>query len=314
MQSLTWRRLVVIAAASIGAGSILQAQGRPYAGVVLRVPASTRGLAMGNANVAGRDDDVLFYSPAQLALARGTSISGQRFTSTTTGGAMSTVSAIGSGGIGFGVSWISYATADGSYPGSRADFTREGGLGGSSFEALLGVAQSFRGFRAGLTTKYVREELSVREERILMDLGVGRDVALFGIPVTTALSIQNIGRDFSPDALLSPTGSRARTRLPSRGVFGASSQMPVGLIDLGLATQVSVLRDGFVTPAGGLEIGYSWLDGLALAFRAGARRPESGEGALTAGAGFRVDRLSIEYALESLAGGRAAHRVGIRIR
>ena len=47
--------------------------------VPLRLPigASTRGIAMADANTAGRDDDVIFYGPAQLAIARGTSACGQ---------------------------------------------------------------------------------------------------------------------------------------------------------------------------------------------------------------------------------------------
>jgi hypothetical protein len=51
-----------------------------------------------------------------------------------------------------------------------------------------------------------------------------------------------------------------------------------------------------------------------VVLRGGARRPEHGEGALTAGAGFIVDRLAVDYALETLSGARAAHRVGLRIR
>jgi hypothetical protein len=47
--------------------------------VPLPTSASTRGLAMGNANLAGRDDDVLFYGPAQLAVARGTSVAAERY-------------------------------------------------------------------------------------------------------------------------------------------------------------------------------------------------------------------------------------------
>lgn len=314
MRSFDFPLLLALGAATMGATTSIAAQDRPYAGVVLRVPASTRALGMGNANVAGRDDDVVFYSPAQIAVARGTSISGERFTPTTTGGSMATVSRIGNGGIALGVSWISYATANGAYPGSRADFTREGGLGGSSFAAVLGVAQTFKGFRTGVAAKYVREELGLRQEKGLLDVGVGRDVGVFGTQLATALSVQNIGSDFSPDALLALPGQRDRTRLPLRATLGASDGRPAGPLDLAYTAQLSVLRDGFVTPAGGIEVGYSWLDGYSLALRAGGRRPESGEGTLTAGAGFQVDRLSIDYALETLAGGRTAHRIGLRIR
>jgi hypothetical protein len=72
--------------------------------------------------------------------------------------------------------------------------------------------------------------------------------------------------------------------------------------------------NGFLSPAGGLEMGYSWLDGYSIALRGGARRPERGEGPLTAGAGFTMDRLSIDYALDTSTRGRVAHRLGLRIR
>jgi hypothetical protein len=315
----TFRRALGRAAVFLLLAASLRAQDRPYAGIVLRVPASTRALALGNANVAGRDDDVIFYSPAQLAVARGTSISGERYTATTSGGSLSTLVRIGSGGIGFGASWLSYAT-EGTYPGSRADFTTSGGFGGSSFLAAVGLAQTFKGFRIGVAGKYVREELAVSEDRALVDVGVGRDFTIW-IPFQAALSLQNLGSDFSSDAVLvTPDelpglgNAPDRARLPMRASLGLSSGAPVGPLDLAALAQLSVLRDGFVAPAGGIEAGYSWLDGHSIALRAGARRPENGEGVLTAGAGFSVDRISIDYALETLTGGRTAHRVGLRIR
>jgi hypothetical protein len=51
-----------------------------------------------------------------------------------------------------------------------------------------------------------------------------------------------------------------------------------------------------------------------VTLRAGGRRPEHGEGPFTAGLGFTVDRLSIDYALETLSGSRVANRIGLRIR
>src|SRR3954453_7637722 len=64
--------LLLLTLMSFGA----EAQSRPFLPIVLRVPASTRMLALGDAGVAGRDDDVVFYDPAQVAVARGTSVSG----------------------------------------------------------------------------------------------------------------------------------------------------------------------------------------------------------------------------------------------
>ena len=53
--------------------------------------------------------------------------------------------------------------------------------------------------------------------------------------------------------------------------------------------------------SGGAELGYSWLDGYSVALRAGARRPLPARQPFTAGAGFTMDRLSIDYALGNAA-------------
>src|SRR5690242_1686621 len=68
----------------------------------LPTSASTRGLAMGNANLAGRDDDVIFYGPAQLAVARGTSVAVERYLDGLASGTAATTSRLASGGIGVG--------------------------------------------------------------------------------------------------------------------------------------------------------------------------------------------------------------------
>jgi hypothetical protein len=102
--------------------------------------------------------------------------------------------------------------------------------------------------------------------------------------------------------------------LPIRTTLGVAGGRGVGEFDLAGTAAVSLLRTNFVVPAGGAEIGYSWLDGYSLALRAGARRPLPGERALTAGAGFTMDRLSIDYALEALSGSRIGHRLGLRVR
>jgi hypothetical protein len=102
--------------------------------------------------------------------------------------------------------------------------------------------------------------------------------------------------------------------LPTRLTFGGTGGQQAGPFDLVATADISALRGGFIAPAGGAELGYSWLDGYDIALRAGARRPAAGEGALTGGAGLTMDRLSIDYALEVLAGSRIAHRIGLRIR
>lgn len=267
-------------------------------------------LALGEAAVAGRDDDVVFYDPAQVAIARGTSVSGERYSASTAGGALSTVTRLASGGVAIGASWLAYQTPTAAYPGSRANFSTSDGSGrGTSMLATLAVAQTYKRFRIGVAGKYLADSRGGDMQAIVADVGVSRDVSALGTPITAAIAVQNIGTNYD----IAGVGPASRS-LPTRYVAGASGGWPVGLLDLALAAQVSVFNYGFVAPAGGLELGYSWLDGYAISGRVGARRPEAGVRPLTAGAGFQMDRLTIDYALETLEGGRIAHRVGLRIR
>ena len=175
--------------------------------------------------------------------------------------------------------------------------------------ATLAVAQTYKRFRIGVAGKYLADSRGGDMQAIVGDVGVSRDVNAFGTPFTAAIAVQNIGTDYNVTGI----GPGSET-LPTRYVAGASGGWPVGLLDLALAAQVSVFNYGFVAPAGGLELGYSWLDGYSIGGRVGARRPETGVRPLTAGAGFQMDRLTIDYALETLEGRRVAHRVGLRIR
>src|SRR5205085_2533644 len=62
------------------------AQSENVAPLILRLPSSARALAMGNVAVAARDDDVLFYNPAQLVAARGMSLSMEQFSASALAG------------------------------------------------------------------------------------------------------------------------------------------------------------------------------------------------------------------------------------
>jgi hypothetical protein len=79
-------------------------------------------------------------------------------------------------------------------------------------------------------------------------------------------------------------------------------------------SQVTV-REGWTAVGGGLEMGYSWIEGYNVALRVGARRTESpSEHPLALGAAFTADRLTVEYAVQFFEGGRAANGVTIRWR
>jgi hypothetical protein len=296
--------------AAIAAPSIVVAQDENVAPLILRLPSSTRALAMGNVGVAGRDDDVLFYNPAQLVTARGMSVSAEQFSSTARTGALSSVTRFNSGGIAIGATIAQYQSPIGAYPLARPDLVAGGAVHGSAGTLALGMAQVFKSVRLGGVAKLVDEQIGQsRNTRAVFDAGAGRD--FFGY--TFGLAVQNIGESFAPTTVPG-SGIIAVSHMPLRATLGVARGWFFNTFDVAATAAVSTLRDGFVVPAGGAELGWSWLDGYTLLLRAGARRPEVGEGPVTAGAGFTMDRLSIDYALESLSGSRVAHRVGLRVR
>lgn len=289
----------------------------------LRLPigASTRALGMGDANTAGGDDDVIFYSPAQLAVARGTSASVERYSDRLTGGAMSSSSRIASGGIGVGAQIV-----EGSND-AQCQIASVGPTGAFVFSpapravsrmlAVVGVAQAFKGMRLGASAKYAGEQAGdQRTSRVMLDAGASRDMTVGDfIPLTVALAVQNIGTS-ATDTL--------QLNTPLRAALGMASGGPVGPIDLTVAAQAAVEQNGTQTLTrhgrliGGLgtEIGYTWLDGYSVALRLGERVPPTRTDLrhFTFGAGLVLDRVAIDYAAEGQVGFRVAHRVGVRLR
>jgi hypothetical protein len=175
----------------------------------------------------------------------------------------------------------------------------------TSLEASVGLAQVVKGIRVGGAVKYAEQDLGFsRVQRGLLDIGVAKQV--FG-SYTVGAAVQNLGQDAD---LPGPI----EAELPRQATLGVSRGGPVGEFDLFGTAAVSWVRSNTLVPAGGLEVNYSWLSGYNIALRAGARRPLFGEEAFTAGAGFTMDRLSIDYALETLSGGRVGNRLGLRIR
>jgi len=307
MHSFLKTVLLVIAAAPIS----LAAQTENVAPLLVRLPMGPRPLAMGNVGVASRDDDVLFYNPAQLTFARGMSVSIEQFSSTARAGALSTVTRFNTGGIGIGASVAQFDVPAGAYPLTREDLAAGGPVNGSDASLVVGLAQVFKSTRIGASAKYVQETIGgSRGSGALFDVGLGRE--FFGY--SFGLAAQNLGAEFRQSVVPTSSFLQPAAHLPFRATFGAAKNINFDYFDIAATAAVSTLRDGFVIPAGGAELTYSWLDGYTVQFRAGGRRPQPGEGAITAGAGLTIDRLSIDYALETLSGSRLAHRIGLRVR
>lgn len=298
------KRPVFLALATLLGASRVRAQSG-YAPLVLQLPASTRALALGNADVAGRDVDVLFYNPAQLVTARGVGVAVQRYRSASTLQTMSGAIAFGSGGLGIGVQMLDFGVDPGVYPATKASLLRRGPVVASSLAATVGIGTEFKGINVGASGKYVEDRFgNARAGVAALDLGASDDYG----PVTIGLAVQNIGPDLQFGGVLA--------QLPTRVTLGAAGGgRPVGPFDLAASTALSVLRNGRVIPAAGVELGWTWLDGYTLAARAGVRAVDGdAESPVTLGAGISVDRLTLDYSYEMFYGGQPSHRVGLRVR
>jgi hypothetical protein len=303
-----------------------------YSPLILLNPAGARTLAMGNTGIAGRDDDVLFFNPAMLVIARGFSASVERYSPWSSGGSMSAVTRFNTGGIGIGARMVDYRTSASILETTRTAQLHGGAAAGSSLEGSIGIGQVLKGFRIGGAVKYSENTVpAIRVGAVGVDLGIARD--FFG-PYTFGLAVQNLGPSMDlpcpvatvaapPGGCVPPSGlpgsfdpflQLTSTQQPFRATLGAQTQRALGEFDAVATAAVFVLRNGWFGGSGGAELGYSWLDGYSIALRAGARRPLPGDAAFTGGAGFNMDRLSIDYAVEALSGSRFGHRFGLRVR
>lgn len=287
----------------------------------LPTSASTRGLAMGDANTAGRDDDVIFYGPAQLAVARGTSVAAERFFDGLGSGTLSSSARIATGGVGIGAQIVEGRNVDPCatprlFPGGIVLFAPAPRNFSRSL-IVVGAAQTFKRIRYGASAKFASEQADAQKtSRFLVDLGVSRDFTLSDfIPLTVALAVQNIGTSAVDTAQLVT---------PQRAALGFASGGPWGPLDVALAAQLaveqndtmSIFHHGRFIGGIGPELGYSWLDGYSIAIRVGERVPPTRTVNLrhfTFGAGIVLDRISIDYAGEDMTTG-VAQRIGVRIR
>ncbi|MGH7688291.1 MAG: hypothetical protein ACREN3_01645 [Gemmatimonadaceae bacterium] len=291
------------AAALLGSAATVKAQEFPLAPLIARLPGSTRALGMANADAGGRESDVIFYNPAQLAVARGTGASAEFYHQADLLVTLSTVLALGPGTVGVGVQSLTFSNTGVAYAAPDALDT-SGSTPSSGLVFALGYAQPLFGMRAGINAKLLEQDIgSTNDNRGSLDFGLARDL-LHG---TLGLSLQNVGPAFR-----STYGTVSQ---PTRTSLGFSTdRYLVGPFDVIAAATTSLVRGRDFIPGGGGEISYSWLDGYSIAARAGVRRAAEGEGPWTVGFGISADRLSLDYAYESRYHGHGAHRIGVRVR
>lgn len=309
------RSILLLIACSLSAPAAAQS---PDAGpLLLKFPASTRAVALGNAWVAGRDEDVVFYNPAQIiSAARG----GFNATFALIGrnskfGSMAGAYAAGpmSFTLGWGVQILNYSVKlNQRYPFAPDVLTSSGAAGALSVLLTGGGAIVLKGVRVGVTAKYASDRVTTpffqvaeaqpRHDALVADVGIARN--LFG--GVLGFSAQNLRRSSASNPL--------HVAVPQQALLGWTTTQQAGQLDLGLAAQVTARR-GWLAPGGGIEVGYGWIEGYSAALRLGARRPETkAERPFSLGASFNGDHLALEYALQLFDGGHKMNRMTVRWR
>ncbi|MEI6739498.1 MAG: hypothetical protein WCK74_04220 [Gemmatimonadaceae bacterium] len=289
----------------------LQAQPRGEGPLILRLPASARSAALGTLGLSITDADALFANPAMLPSVRGTAISVHRYGGAATAGSMATTATVGPVTLGIGAQTLQYQAAAGaSYAdvvAAGATHLADGGpVAAASTAFTIGAARTLGSWKVGASVKVLDERLGAQHDGTLaVDLGGQRTLG----PGVLAVVAHNLG--------VGPRIGGVTGTLPRRLGVGYGLSRPIAPAwDLGGQMALTMEGDWFVRPAGGAELTYVPIDGVALTVRSGVRLPrERDESLVTGGLGVQIDHLLIDYALEPMRGGRpASHRIGIRLR
>ena len=285
------------------------------AGIVLQLPASARAAALGNTySASGRDDAVIFYNPAQLAVAvgagRSASASVQRYVAESNVAALSGAMRIGPGRVGLGLQLLDYGSEpeivpDPTYGGERGAETGSR-YSATDFVASAGYGVSLGRLRAGVTGKVIRQQLAwLSGSTGALDVGVALDVA----GGTVAAVMQNSG------GILTMGSSAMSLPLVYRG-SAALPPIALGRLRMIETVELSQQRGGDLVPSAGAEIGMRAGDGVELAARVGLaprRDAESSTSRITVGGGISTGRFALDYGYQTVEGlGLGTHRIGFR--
>ncbi len=287
------------------------------AAILLTLPASARGLALGESWGATADDEsAIFYNPAQLARVRGLAVGGslQNYIASTTLGALALALPVVHGTVGLGFQFLNYGSADEVLP---ADGTggQVGAPTGSTVTANdialtlgYGIAVgSRRALRVGASLKYAWQHVaSVSGGALAGDIGAAYSLPN-GWDVSAAL--QHFGSNLTLASVSAPLPRTWRAAV-------AAPIMSAGAITLRPMAEARQMSGADVTGALGTE--GTWRTGTTgtmIFARAGYafRGSSDARAPFTFGAGVTLGRLQVDYAYESfdLIGG-ATNRVGVR--
>jgi len=308
------RPLAFLSLCAVAAPAFAQAPAIPP--LILHLPSSARTAALGNAWVSGRDQDVIFYNPAQIINASRTF--GVTIDHPGPGGtAVSVASSYAAGKysltLGWGARLLNFGVDSAApYPYTVDDLLTKGSANGQSMLLTFAGAIVYRNLRIGGAGKFVSDRVStlpgapavvsIDQHAWLGDVGVARNLWI-GV---AAFSVQNLGRTTAVDATTLLT--------PRQFLAGYSLSKSVGPFDLSMFGQATMRKDWWA-PGGGLEVGYSWIEGYTFTARVGATRPETTrEQPIAVGFGLAADRLTVEYAARFFEGTHPSHTVTVRWR
>ncbi len=235
------------------------AQNEGNAAFVLELPANTRALGLGNAYVlSGNDPDAIFYNPALLQRATGSSFSIQRYA-----GAATLVSASSSiNGFGFGVQALTYAAVSADLLANPVGFGEIAADNPTTVAELvtsIGYGGELFGFQVGVGAKWIQQRVDgARATNLAADLGVAREISFLNVGV----AIQHVGPDMTLGAIDLP--------LPIRLGFGLSTDVEqLGPLDVALTTALFRQHDGGIMAGGGLEVAFWPIAGRTFTGRIG---------------------------------------------
>lgn len=300
MRVADWR--VRVAGCMLVLSSGVEAQADRYAPTVLQVAPTPRAATLASI-AAARDIEAIFGNPAMVGVAAGTVVGLGRFEAATHL-TLASSSSLGPFSVGIGAQYLDHSSQNIGLPYWSYALQVGGYLPASSAVGAFALATTLRGNRVGAAVKYVEQRNGSLHDGVpSLDLGLARDVSRYTVGVT----VQNIGAGVR---LLNSV-----TQLPLRVAAGATSYgWTVGPFDVNGSAGASVLPDGIVLPALGLELGYVPLEGYNFSVRAGIRRPElRAQQPVSLGGSASLDRFSLEYAYEDWVNG-ATHRLALRVR
>lgn len=273
-----------------------------YAPTVLQIAPTPRTATFAN-NTATREIEALFSNPAMVGTAVGTVVSVGRFDAATHLTVASAAS-LGPFNVSIGAQYLDYQSQTVSLPYWSYALQVGGQLPASSAVGAFALSTNIRGNRVGAAVKYMDQRFgSLKDDMPALDLGLARDVSRY----TVGITVQNIGAGVRMLGTVAQLPLRVSTGVTSYG-------WTVGPFDVNGSAGASVLPDGIILPAFGLELGYVPLEGYNFALRAGIRRPElRAQRPLSVGGSAALDRFALEYAYEDWVNG-ATHRVALRVR